>query len=618
MMKLIFPRRCAALSIFLGILIFSPGLASKTALSQESAVLKLVLNQEDQGIFFLVLAPDNDVWIKRSDLDGFGLHEDLGRDISFDRDIYVALSTISGLNFHIEEKEVTLIVTAAPSLFKKQFIGSSYEPPHEIIYPKNGSAFLNYAVNHTSSSLEESFFDMSGELGISIGDYLGLSTFSYTDSDDSDSFKRLMTSITYNDREKLRTVIVGDFSALSGPLGSRQVLGGINLSKNFAIDPYLIQYPSLNLSGILETPSDIEVYMNGFLVRKERLSPGEFQFTDVPATVGLGSTNIIIKDAFGRERMISTPYYYTNRLLKKGFHEYSYSIGFQREDFGEKNFSYADATFLGFHNYALSNNITLGYTAEASENLINIGPTGSILLAELGTLDAALALSNSEGESGLSGFLGYSFQTRNINVRASLRYNSREYANLTLTPNDNKPNLEFSCGAGYSTRHAGTVALGYSTAEMHVGDDTTNIFLSYSKALTDNMTFFVIGNEARNTTTEREIFLGLHIYFGNDISTSINYTLREKDDQGRVRLQKSLPAGSGFGFSIEAENFIENKNFETALQYQNRYGRYEAEYDHLEDADTYRFSATGGIGYIDKSIFFSRYVYDSFAKVKVD
>jgi outer membrane usher protein len=617
MRKLKFPKRCAAFSLFSGILILSLALISKTALSQETVVLKMVLNQEDKGVFFLVLAPDNDVWVKRSDFNALGLTKELGRDISFDGDIYVSLNSIPGLNFHIGEKEVALNISADPSLFNKQRIDSSYEIPYEVIYTKNSSAFFNYGLFYTSAT-EKASFDMSGELGISVGDYLGLSTFSYTNSDSTEEFTRLMTNITYNDREKLRSVIVGDFSAPSSILGSGLLLGGINLSKNYAIDPYLITYPGFNLRGVLQTPSDIEVYMDGFLIRKERLGPGEFLFTDVPATVGLGTADIVITDAFGRERILSTPYYFTDRLLTRGLHEYSYSIGFGREDFGEKSFSYSSAAFLGFHRFGLTNNITAGYAAEASEKLVNIGPTASILISRLGTVDAAMALSNSEGESGLSGFLGYSFRTRNINVRTLLRSSSREYSNLTLSPSDNKARLEFNGAAGFNAKHMGSLTAGYSIADMYTDPDTSRIFISYNKILTKNTTFFATASETKTDTTEKEIFLGLHVYFGKGVSGNINYARTEDDDRGSVRLQKSLPTGSGFGFRIEAQNYGDQDDFEGIVQYQSRYGIYEAGYSHLADDDIYGLSSAGGIGYIDRSIFFSRPINDSFAKVKVD
>ena len=614
----IFPRRCALHSIFLGVLILSLGFNVNAVLSQEAAILKLILNEEDKGEFFVILAPDSDIWIRRDALDNMKLKEKLGRDIQYDGDAYVSLRSIQGLEFRIDEKAVALRITADPSLFRKHSIDISYEIPYDVTYTKDTSAFLNYALIYTDEA-DESSFDMSGELGISAGDYLGMTTFAYTDTDtgDADNFVRLMTNLTFNDRQRLSALILGDFSALSGTLGSGVTLGGINFSKNFSIAPYFIQYPSLNLSGTLETPSDIEVYLNDLLVRKERLSPGEFLFTDVPATVGLGTASIVIKDAYGREKIISTPYYYTDKLLKKGLHEYSYSIGFLREKLGEKSFSYSNAAFLGFHSFGFTNNFKAGYAAEASEDLINIGPTASISVFDAGVLDTAIALSNSSGESGYSGFLGYSFQSNNIGIRVSLRSNSKEYSNLIIKPPDDKAKLQFSSVAGFKTKGFGSFTAGYSSSNMHIGTNTSRITISYSKPITRNASFFLIASETKNTATEDEIFLGLHIYLGRRVSGNISYTGGEDKERRKISIHKGLPVGSGFGFRADVESSKGQNNINGGLQYQNRHGLYDAQYHRREDTDGYRFSVSGGIGYIGKSIFFSRPINDSFAKVTV-
>ncbi|HDH50301.1 MAG TPA: hypothetical protein ENH04_02740, partial [Nitrospirae bacterium] len=139
----IFPRRCALHSIFLGVLILSLSFNVNAVLSQEAAILKLILNEEDKGEFFVILAPDSDIWIRRDALDNMKLKEKLGRDIQYDGDAYVSLRSIQGLEFRIDEKAVALRITADPSLFRKHSIDISYEIPYDVTYTKDTSAFLN-------------------------------------------------------------------------------------------------------------------------------------------------------------------------------------------------------------------------------------------------------------------------------------------------------------------------------------------------------------------------------------------------------------------------------------------------------------------------------------------
>ena len=92
---------------------------------------------------------------------------------------------------------------------------------------------------------DPSSYNLSTEVGFRIPDFLALSTFNYLKTDEEEKMVRLLTSVRADDRKNLRTVVAGDFPAISGILGSAPLLGGVNVSKNFTIDPYYIRYPSL-------------------------------------------------------------------------------------------------------------------------------------------------------------------------------------------------------------------------------------------------------------------------------------------------------------------------------------------------------------------------------------
>jgi len=604
-------------SIVLVLIVFFITPFIRTAFSQESVILQLILNEENKGDFFLYSAPDNDIWIKRDELDKLGLKEGLGKDIQFNGETFVSLASITGLEFSINHEDVSLVITAVPQLFKAHSVDISYKKPYKVTYTTGKSAFLNYAFIYDHETVD-TLLDISGELGVSIGNYFGMSTFIYEDTEDTDDFLRLMTNITLNNRDKLTTTTFGDFSASSGTLGSTAVLGGINFSKNFSIDPYLLKFPSLDLTGTLETPSELEIYLDNFLVRKEKLPPGEFSFSDIPATVGLGAARISIRDAYGREHIISKPYYYTDRLLKQGLHEYSYSLGARREDFGEKSFSYGKPAFLSFHNYGLSEKLTLGYTAEASDDLINMGQTASLLVFDLGVLDSVVAVSNSSEKTGLSGLLGYSFQSRNINIMTSLQSSSKEYSNLTMKPEDDKARLAFSSTVGTGGKRTGFITVGYTYSDFYESVTTSRIAVSYNKALTKQTTFFMTASESRAIETSDQIFLGLNIYFGKDVSGNLSLASRDGSETSKVGIQKSLPIGSGFGYKAEVENIHDDNDIDSDLQYQNKFGLFEAGFNNKVRDNGYRLAFSGGAGYIDNSVFLSRPVKDSFAKVKIN
>jgi len=610
-------EKCAGRNGTILLLVFFIFLPCKRAFSVEQAVFKFILNEQDKGEFFFVLAPEGDILMARSDFDQLGLKKGLGKNVQLKGITYVSMKSVSDLEFRINEEKVSLDVNASPALFREHDVDSSYTKSYKVVQTRDSSAFLNYSADYDYVE-EESIVNISGEFGISSGNYLGITTFAYQKTEDAEKAVRLMTSLAYNDRDALQTLTLGDFSSSSGTLGSNVLLGGISYSKNFSLAPFFLTQPPLKLGGALQTPSDVEIYLDGTLVRKEKLSPGEFTFQNIPATVGFGTTSMVITDVFGREKIITTPYYYSEHLLKKGLHEYSYNAGFIREDFGEKDFSYGKAAFMSFHNYGFSNNLKIGYAAEASSELLNIGPSISFLAFDKGIVNAAFAVSSHSGEAGFSGALGYRYQSKNFNVGLSLRSDSREYSNLAVKPSDDKAKVQYTGTIGVGGKKTGYLGAEYSHAEMYETDSFSRIALSYNKPLTKRSSLFATASQTKDIETYDEIFLGIHVYLGRHISASANYTKKDDADIQRLTVQKSQPPGDGFGFRADVVNSDDTDYVNGAVSYQNSYGIYKVDMTGYERDIDYSVSVAGGIGYIDRSVFLSRPITDSFAKVKVD
>jgi len=586
------------------------------AFAEEVVVLTVFINSENMGDFFLVLTEDRDILIKREDFKTTRLSVESAKILSFSGEPYISLLSIPGLSFEVQEKTASLIIQAPPELFTEQRLDVSFQKPYKVTYTKDNSAFFNYGLQY---STDQSTLNLPTEIGLRIRDALATSSFYYLKGEDINKNIRLLTTVRTDSRETLRTLFLGDAPAVSGILGSSEIVGGVTLTKNYNIDPYLIRFPSLTLGGAITTPSEVNLYVNGFLTRRERLDPGEFQLKNVPAIVGLGNADIVIKDAFGREHVISKEFYYSDRLLEKGLHEYSYSIGFRREDFGTKSFSYGNPAILAFHNYGFTERLKGGFALEASDETINAGPTASLLISKIGVVDAVFAASNSDGKTGFGSYLNYSFLSPFFNANLSVRSLTRNYSNLMLSPSEDKVSFELGGVAGWTHRLYGSLSLAYSFSQMHVGHDVKQYAASYNKILTRNLTFFSITSRREDAEgTNDQIFLGLNVYFGKGISANLNYTAKEGDGITAVGLQKNLPPGPGFGFNANVETRRDDTNMYGGVQYQNEYGIYGIRAQKIEEHEDFIFSAAGGIGYIDGSFFVSRPIMDAFAKVNVD
>lgn len=205
----------------------------------------------------------------------------------------------------------------------------------------------------------------------------------------------------------MQRLIAGDFNAVTIDFGSSLNIGGLSLSKIYSINPYFIKHPLAGFSGFASLPSEIEIYVDGVKVRSERISPGEFDLRNISYYGGAGAVEVLLKDPFGKVERILHPFYFTDALLGRGLHEYSYSAGFLREDFGASSSRYGGPAFSAFHRYAPSDALTVAFRAEAVRDRMSGGPQATFRLGKaLGIVSTALSISSdrAEGSSHSGGF----------------------------------------------------------------------------------------------------------------------------------------------------------------------------------------------------------------------
>jgi outer membrane usher protein len=264
------------------------------AVQDQRAVLTLRVNLSEKGEIFVILR-EGDVLARISDLEQAGLHGLAGQREVVGGEPYVSLTSLAPtITYAVDETTLTLHLTVAPTLLPPTVLNLRTDRPPGLTYSQDTSAFLNYALNWSDFKRVDAF----SEAGISLAGNLLASSFSRTADG---AFIRGLTSLTLDERDSLRRWVIGDRFAGTGVLGGGAFLGGISVSREFTLDPYLFRYPALGISGALLTPSTVDLYVNGILVRQEQLPPGPFALQNLPLLSGSGVTRLVIRDAFGRE-----------------------------------------------------------------------------------------------------------------------------------------------------------------------------------------------------------------------------------------------------------------------------------------------------------------------------
>lgn len=614
-----FKKQCVYLSL---VLILIPS----TLLSQggQMAILKVTLNHEEKGEFFIYLTEDGDYLIKTEDLKKMGLLEAKGKTSLIEEEEFISLRSIQGVRVEFDEKRLALIIHAEPSLFGKKVFSMRYPKYPKIYYPKDTAGFLNY--NLTYYGVDRFKYEqtqLANQLGFRRGDFLFLTDSSYSQrKGERAKFVRLMSHITYDRREDLLRAVLGDSFGTSGDLGSTINIGGISFSKNYLIDPYFIKYPEVNFSGLVSLPSEVEIYRDGILIQKGRISPGEVFLKDIPTYVGSGMIEVVLRDPFGREQRVFQPYYFTDRLLKKGLQEFSYHLGFQRKHFGIESNQYEDLTFLGYHRYGLYDSLTAGARGEASEKVINLGFSSTLLLPlRMGVLDASVAWSVTKGRNyGLGGMVNYLYQGRNLSLHLLLRGFTKDYSNVSLLRTKERIKFEIDAGAGYHSQWLGSFSIGFSQIKTYQGIDKKNVFAGYARKFIGPSTLSVTFKRDLETHQD-EFLLSFNYHFKHGIAASVGHQRINGTYNERVQVIKNLPVGEGFGgrVSLDLYHGKTNENYGSTLQmqYNARYGQYGGEFIRLNHQERYSLMASGGLSFIKDSLNFSRPIQDSYAVVKV-
>jgi len=593
----------------------------------DQLIAKITVNQEDKGDLFVDRAADGDFLVKSEDLKLIGFRTPLGQITRIDGEEYRSLRSITGVSFIYDEGALALAITAPPLLLGKETVDLIAPQTQKIYYPEDASLFLNYGVDYlTSSANSSSSLSLTDQIGARRGNLLFLSDSVFSKDQNQERSVRLQTSFTYDDRAELRRFIAGDFFASSGDLGSTLNMGGLSLAKVYRIDPYFINYPTLGISGQVATPSEAKIYLNGMLIKTQTLSPGEFDLKNITPFGAAGAVEVVLKDAFGREQRLSYPFYFAGAsLLKKGLQEYSYNLGFLRESYATDSNRYSDLAFSAFHRYGVSDTLTLGFRAEAKDNLFNLGPQATVLLGHAGLLNLSLAGSTgASGDSGAAASAGYVYQGLVFGTNLALSGYTRDYTIVAATPLL-VPKIQASTNFSYTDNLLGSLSVGYAITRMYLGQDSNVASVTYSRPLPGNFAFTANYRSVKQTDYANEVYLTLSYSPKLGLSVAASYQSSNGSSDSQLEVQKNPPVGEGYGYRVALDRSdasgVVTSTLNPSLQYNGRYGIYQAEFIGQQSVgqstEQYHLSTSGALVYAGHTFGATRPVYDSFGLVKV-
>jgi len=594
-----FPALCALLVLLS---------ASKATAQSQRAVLEVLVNQVSAGESLVVLR-GSDALISVQALKDAGLQGFDGEREPIGAQEFVSLNSLApGIKFSVDERDLRLHLTADPSFLGEQVHDLYFGAPKDLVYKANTSGFVNYAVNYTSNKQADLFTESALSLrGALLYNTVSANNFGAT---------RGLTSLTVDQRSAMRRWTFGDNLGFTGPLGGDSWIAGVTIAKEFAINPYFVRYPMLSVSTPISVPSVMEVQVNGQVVSREQVAPGMLDVRNLPMTLGRNDAQVIVRDAFGVERELSSSFYLTTSALSKGVQDYQYSVGFRRVGVGQKSWDYRTPVALARHRIGITDHVTAGGRVEAQPGRLYSGGPSLNLRLPIGEVEAATSVSSKRGAWGSAGLVGFSFTGRPVSAGGSVMAASRNYATLTPNPQGEDTKTEVNVFASANIGGPLSVTAQHSLRRLHQGITRQRTGVLSTIHLARNVEFTASVTRVRDERgSGREAYAGFTILFGKS-TASVAHVQDGRGSRISLDAQRSLPVGEGYGYQMHAESGT-NGNATGVARYQTQYGRYELRQEQLNGESNTTVSAAGAIVGIGGGVYASRPVQDSFALVRI-
>lgn len=608
--------------------------------ADQMLIVEVSLNSIKKGEFVVYSKQDGDWLLKEEDLKAMEVSPPYGTPVTLENEVFYALKPL-GAEIQFDEKRLALDITLAAAKLPKNTIDFLPKHPKTQLRPTDNSAYLNYYALYTGNTLDSrKNFKLSLEPGIRIGELYFHSESAHIFGDQATKNIRYETNLTYDNRDTLQRLVIGDFSTSSGNLGNLKNLGGIGFSKLYRIDPYLIKYPIAGFDGEITNPSNVRILLDNIQLSSTKLPPGQFNLENINYYGGLRNISVVLKDSFGREKIITQPFYFSDQNLQQGLHEYSYNVGLSRKNLGLKSNEYRGWALSAFHHYGLTDWLTVGARGEAEQNRFNVGGSGFLRLNRLGTLSAHYAQAKDEMGSGWAGIVRYGYQDHNFNSQVELSYKTPHYETAqplasTKASSTQQTKKGLRAVVAYTFPEIGNFSAQYSYLtpyqDILQNQATPNqrlqtVSLGYSRTLFGSLGIQINASQNFGANADKNLFALFTYTFGDNHTAQFIHEQRKDTISNSFQIGNNTPIGEGLAYRVggawAGTGNGDLQNLTPSVRYNGPYGNYsmDAQIEHGQNTPirtTYQLGTSGSLAYVDSSFALSRPVTDSFGIVEV-
>ena len=522
-----------------------------------------------------------------------------------------------GFSYKFNPALQTLEIAASAEAFQGVVFGipvRKYKP-----IESSPGFFMNYNISGTETKNSNS----------SIGGILGFVGFNKTGSvtheqsllNESSSNKSIRGNTFFKKDfpDAMESFVVGDTLTSDGDWSRPARYLGVRWSRDFLTQPGYVTYPSPSLKGSAALPSVVDVYINNQKQFQQTLTPGPFDYRNVPLTTGAGEVNLVVKDLLGRETVITKSFYTQNSMLKEGLSDFSLESGLFRNNYGTLSNDYSSPFVAGTYRQGLTDDITAQSRLEAGAERQAIGADVTSVIGTLGSIHLATAVSkDSEKDTGTLYNVGLERRTPKYLVGAQYKSYSKDYTPFAYSSLETRPKNIFNATATVPIYKDVATSLSYVEQTSYDTTAFRNVSLTTGITLPLQISMSVIAN--KSLSTDKAWFAGLNfnIPLGKDYSSYLNSNRQNNGDIiNTVNLTKNIPAGEGIGWGLNLSDDVTQQTRANIIVNTGS-AQFSSEINQGQNNNAIRLGANGSLGYAEGLRFATRNIGDdSIAIVKV-
>ncbi|MBR9812994.1 fimbrial biogenesis outer membrane usher protein [bacterium] len=345
--------------------------------------------------------------------------------VGIDGELWVNLNAYPKLSYELDLSRQRVLLEGEPDVFYPTLVDFQPEEP-DVAPTANPGIALNYGVG-ASGRPDDGSTQYSAFLNAAAFARPGVivSNWVWGHAEGRTSTLRLQTTAIRDMPQRIAALRIGDVRTPSGGFGGSLPVAGVQYATNFGTRPYLQITPTALLSAATRRDAGLQIRVDPFgdgsaqavPVAGSQVPYGPVEVVNLPVYQN-GRYRLVLRDSAGNLVESSQANFFARGLLRQGLSEFDYAIGARRPSIADNRYTTPAAGFD--HRYGLTRWLTLEGHVEADRDVQVAGFGGRFRVPWVGVAAATVAASRSDDSSSDS-FASVSLENR---------YQSFSYAGL--------------------------------------------------------------------------------------------------------------------------------------------------------------------------------------------